>query len=264
MPLQCFQHREWDLGPAQTALLLATISSLNRTSTAVNLHLPSLPALGYRGFHVETRTHIIGVFRGLVSVTSLASRSETPEYFGPGRALEEWLLGTAHGDLFLPTVRDYVLEAIRRYHPLVRGAGKEVRNDDLFAEWNSPRHVSKNNCYNFATDTMTDTFAQPGRGSGAKFRILDCDHVKEASLRDGLRETGVTGGWEVALVVWPHHDFHWYRYVKEDETWYHKPGTTPVRNYDNSGVVITDPESCDLGPYSFCNYLTATHGMKIN
>ena len=60
-----------------------------------------------------------------------------------------------------------------------------------------------------------------------------------------------------ALVVAPGPgfvDYHWYRLQKEG-FWGHKPGSTAARNVDNSGHVITNPETANRGPYRlFCGY----------
>ena len=59
----------------------------------------------------------------------------------------------------------------------------------------------------------------------------------------------------VALVVAPGPgfiDFHWYRKSSEG-FWSHKPGSTAARNVDNSNRIITDPATCNRGPYTqFC------------
>lgn len=47
-------------------------------------------------------------------------------------------------------------------------------------------HVTENNCYNYATNVVTDTFAQPGRGSGHKWDEDTCESVKAVRyLRQG-------------------------------------------------------------------------------
>ena len=44
-----------------------------------------------------------------------------------------------------------------------------------------------NNCYNYANDRITNTFAQPGRGGRQIFNQLNGASVRDASIRDGLR-----------------------------------------------------------------------------
>jgi hypothetical protein len=73
------------------------------------------------------------------------------------------------------------------------------------------------------------------------------DGLEHRASSDAPQETPV--GHFVALVIWPARDDHWYRL--DDETrWSHKPGETPVRDYDGAGRPITDPSICDRGPYT--------------
>ena len=53
--------------------------------------------------------------------------------------------------------------------------------------WNSnPTVQSRNNCYNYANNKITNSFAQPGTGSGAPFQSLTTEEIRRASERDGL------------------------------------------------------------------------------
>lgn len=68
------------------------------------------------------------------------------------------------------------------------------------------QHQTKNNCYNYANQKVTDTFAQPGRGSNAMYAAITKERIRAASLSDGLQNAanGNTPGGErhvVALVV---------------------------------------------------------------
>ncbi|HEX8918556.1 MAG TPA: peptidoglycan-binding domain-containing protein [Chloroflexota bacterium] len=127
------------------------------------------------------------------------------------------------------------------------------------ADWNDGGTVQRNNnCYNYSSDIRTDTFAQPGRGSGHPFSTLDCSSVGAGAQADGLTPVSCDQpdcpkcGHRMALVIWPGQDFHWYR-RDIDGTWSHKPGQTRARNVDNSGRSITDPRTADRGPYTdFC------------
>ena len=57
------------------------------------------------------------------------------------------------------------------------------------------------------------------------------------------------GNWVVALVyATDGSDYHWYR-RNDDGTWSHKPGSTPIIHWDDSGNTITDPATCDRGIY---------------
>jgi len=119
----------------------------------------------------------------------------------------------------------------------------------------------QNNCYNYGSDIVTDTFAQPGRGSGHKWTVNTCDDMTRAAESDGLKFYGTDlptkqpdKGHFVALFIWPDTNFHWIR-RDSDVYWSHKPGGTPVRNTDNSGSVITDPRASDFAPWTqFCSF----------
>lgn len=139
--------------------------------------------------------------------------------------------------------------------------------------WNNNSVIrSKNNCYNYASNKRTDTFAQPGRGCGHMYTAINCVEVTKASLCDGLHKryncfpTSQAPRYLVALVIAPGPgfvDFHWYRKM-QGGFWGHKPGPTAVRNVDNSGILITNPATCNRGPYTiFCGYFYTCKSQKI-
>ena len=127
-----------------------------------------------------------------------------------------------------------------------------------------------NNCYNYACDYRTDTFAQPGAASGDVWHQLICANVSAAAVRDSLTPTKVTAikcpseGHLVALCMWNTFDYHWYR-MGRDGFWSHKPGGMPVTNLDNSGHLISDPRTANRGDYTtFCGFMIVMHGhVKI-
>ncbi len=134
------------------------------------------------------------------------------------------------------------------------------------AFWNRPEVQPRNNCYNYAMNYRSDTFAQPGRISGQMYTALTCASVGAAADRDGCRATCTGSSKTVALVIWPGRDFHWYR-LHSNGFWGHKPGSTPARNTDNRGRVIgggLTPYNCDRGPYTqFCGYRFSPTGMRV-
>jgi hypothetical protein len=138
------------------------------------------------------------------------------------------------------------------------------------AWWNVPSRQPFNNCYNYATNYRTDTFAQPGLAAGAEYTSLTCASVRPAAIADKLIDapnadnTCHSNGHLVALVIWPGVDFHWYRKGRNG-AWSHKPGGTPVTNLDNSGNHIPDPRTADRGGYTdFCTFMVVMHGhIKI-
>jgi hypothetical protein len=124
-----------------------------------------------------------------------------------------------------------------------------------------------NNCYNYACDYRTDTFAQPGNAANAVWTHLICANVRPAAIADGLVESAAAKkiscpkeGHRVALVMWQDFDYHWYR-MGRDGFWSHKPGGMPVKNVDESDRIITDPRTADRGPYTiFCTFMIVMHG----
>lgn len=135
--------------------------------------------------------------------------------------------------------------------------------------WNASGVITNNNCYNYATNRRTDTFAQPGRASGAQATRMRCDLVTNGALSDGAQQppncvaAGQEPRWYMAMVVWPGVDYHWYR-LQAEGYWGHKPGQTAAKNTDNSGVVITNPQTANRGGYrDFCGYFFARSGMGI-
>jgi hypothetical protein len=126
--------------------------------------------------------------------------------------------------------------------------------------WNRSGVIGRNNCYNYASNWKTDTFAQPGKGCGRMYKKLSCEAVKKAALCDGCHNRydcfpgSEKNRWLMALVVAPGYDYHWYRKQKEG-FWGHKPGGTAAKNTDNNGNIIYNPQTCARYPYTdFCGY----------
>jgi hypothetical protein len=132
--------------------------------------------------------------------------------------------------------------------------------------WNSDDVRASNNCYNYAIDLRTDTFAQPGRQCGHKHTELTCSSLQSAAECDGVCTACCEQNRLVAMVVWPGADYHFYRY-HSDGFWGHKAGRGAVRNVDNCGDVIggaRNPANCCRGPYTeFCGYSWAPVEMRI-
>ncbi|HEX8696087.1 MAG TPA: hypothetical protein VF746_26965 [Longimicrobium sp.] len=135
--------------------------------------------------------------------------------------------------------------------------------------WNASGVITNNNCYNYASNRRTDTFAQPGRAAGQQATRMRCADVTNGALADGAQQSpncvaaGQEPRWYTAMVIWPGVDYHWYRKSAEG-FWGHKPGQTAAKNTDNSGVVITNPETANRGGYrDFCGYFFMRSGMGI-
>ncbi len=140
--------------------------------------------------------------------------------------------------------------------------------------WNlNPTIKPNNNCYNYACNHRTDTFAQPGKATGNMYTSLSGCAVaagqksaKQGAVSDALIDTPLANnkcpaqGHLVALVIWPGADFHWYR-KGVNTKWSHKPGGTSVTNLDNSGAIITDPRTANRGNYTqFCTFMNVLPG----
>ncbi|MFO1077144.1 MAG: hypothetical protein U1E73_05400 [Planctomycetota bacterium] len=247
---------------------------------------PVLPpaTLGYRGLVIERvgaagakapRTNLPATFRvaaGFIhgARTPMPLRDPAFEDFvcgstGPFRGL----LGPRFPEGFLPEVQ--------RYRELLAKWPRKLMPWPLFlrcacaplwepAWWNDGGQVQQhNNCYNYGSNYRTDTFAQPGRASGAMYDFISCAEVKAGAIADGLIDSPTANnkcpkeGHLVALVV-SNWDFHWYRKGRNGH-WTHKPGSTQATQYDNSGHLITDPRTADRGSYvNFCTFMTVMHG----
>jgi hypothetical protein len=159
---------------------------------------------------------------------------------------------------------------------LVRACGCAPEPD--IAWWNDGgERQFNNNCYNYASNYRSDTFAQPGNAAGQQYTTLsDCNvragqrSAKSGAIADKLIDNPTANnkcpatGHLVALVIDPGNDFHWYRKGKNG-LWSHKPGSSPATTFDNSGNTITDPRTADRGGYThFCTFMTVIHGhIKI-
>lgn len=136
--------------------------------------------------------------------------------------------------------------------------------------WNTASVQPHNNCYNYARNWRTDTFAQPGRAHGASTGTMKCSNVTTAAMADGLKKRCdclSIKEWPrrlMALVIAPSRDYHWYR-EQRGGFWGHKPGSTAARNYDNNGALVVSPETAARGPYTdFCGYFYAGRSVVIN
>lgn len=150
--------------------------------------------------------------------------------------------------------------------------------DPDLAWWNDGgARQFNNNCYNYATNYRTDTFAQPGKAAGQQYTSLSGCAVAagqrsalDGAIADALINTPLANnkcpqkGHLVALVIAPGFDFHWYR-KGNNGRWSHKPGSTAARLTDNAGNIITDPRTANRGMYTqFCTFMQVIHGhIKI-
>jgi hypothetical protein len=256
---------------------------ISKLESLSNLKAPGvMGGLGFRGFTVRRNEEntVFHVHEGVVD-----PGHTTASLMAEDREIEKWLLATAPTDL-AGEVRSHVEEAIAR--PINVSAlitGILVRRCPICqavdapaytpATWNTPAVQPHNNCYNYANNRITNTFAQPGRATGHMYTQLTAcagkGSVEAGAVSDGLvASPNFSGhlaaghGWYVAVVLWPGVDYHWYR---QDKTgcWSHKPGSTAARNVDNSGKTISDPKTADRGPYTiFCTYMITKSTVHIS
>ncbi|MFB9429506.1 hypothetical protein [Streptoalloteichus tenebrarius] len=259
MELDVFSGRpnpRWELSPQESRRLADRL---------VGFDLPAPDDQGRLGF----RQFIVSLspgerYEGIPTRFALAVLPRrTPKQgagWSQGQRVEvaRWLLESARD--VTDDVREHVVDALTEDQ--VRGC---VTNPPAYnpGYWNDPSRIKKNNCYNYAANHASDTFAQPGRRSGQVFTKMECQDVAEAAVRDGLKASCVNKSRQVALVIWPGQDFHWYGHHSEG-FWGHKPGQTQATNEDRDKLVIHDPQKCNRGPYTdFCGYLWVPPGQRV-
>ena len=131
--------------------------------------------------------------------------------------------------------------------------------------FNQPEHVTRNNCYCFASNHLSGVrYALPGRRGGRPATSITCGGVIDGLYADGWRDGCQQDGLTIVLVIWPNYDYHFYRLVTGGPYWWwgHKPGGTPAKYTDDCGNAIYQyngsgyaPNNCCRGNYtSFCGY----------
>ncbi|CAN5639764.1 hypothetical protein BH10ACI4_BH10ACI4_35680 [soil metagenome] len=260
---------------------LARITSSARTSSLKPASV--MGGLGYRGFTVQSLdgTQRIAIYSGVID-----PGRHSVTFLPDDRELERWLLTTgtrviSEGVLSYMDreLKGELLQGpiILQYPPTLACPVCMAQDAPLLelSFWSySSASSADNNCYNYATDRMTNTIAQPGRASGYLFTQLNgCSgvgSVQDAAIFDGLVACSnfsdplpAGGGWYVALVLWPGHDFHWYRQDSKG-CWSQKMGGNDASSFDNSHHSIKDPKAADRGPYTtFCSYMVTKCCLKI-
>lgn len=127
-----------------------------------------------------------------------------------------------------------------------------------FSFWNGSDYVRRNNCYNFAANYRSNTFAQPGRRANisnglTSYGSINTNTFLKAVRADGWKDScDPSRNLSVVLVFMPYsngtnpfNDYHWYRRVTSGGIWGHKPGQSSARSTDSSNRTITWPLSCD-------------------
>jgi len=238
--------------------------------------------LGYRGMLIE---QIGEPEKGLPKVFRMANG----DIFGPNLAhhakdktFEEFICGSTHVKELGPKYPPLILGELKEYMIFIEklkikdfiwSLEKPCKCGPIYEPdwWNVPSIQPYNNCYNYASNYRTNTFAQPGRAAEDMYNAITCAEVKSGAVKDELIDAPDNDnkcpdeGHLVALVIWPNWDYHWYR-KGQNEYWSHKPGGTAVTNLDNDGNTISDPRTANRGSYTeFCTFMVVKHGhIKLN
>ena len=257
----------WELSESEAETLTQILSKPRQSSAQRSPAVFS--KLGYRGFILTpvADTHLKSparVFDGLYAPESAGQ----PSYVDDDSEVEKFLLNAGKR---VVSEEEFQFATGELEKNVSGGAANSLRDFGTLREppfdpgkWNNNLEtLRRNNCYNYANDIITNTFAQPGRGSGQIGPYPPtCPGTGDAARRDGQRplpnpDMTPAEGQIIALVVSPFptfSDYHWYR-RDDNGRWSHKPGGTPATNRDNSGNAITDPRTCDRGYYTdFCGF----------
>lgn len=228
--------------------------------------------LGYRGYVVSTLSERIE--------KKLPSRFRIGGHAGADLDLNLWLLDTSHK--LDAEVDDYVREVaagmIRKDEltperidsstekgALTGCASNYLTSSTDFSFWNTSPYIYYNNCYNFASNYRSNTFAQPGKQGGSQLGYPPtCANARAGAILDGWKDScQASNNLTIALVIWPGNDFHFYRLCINGR-WCHKPGSTPAKNTDDSGNLIISPATANRGPYTtLCEYFYAGGGYVV-
>jgi len=121
--------------------------------------------------------------------------------------------------------------------------------------FNDPAHVTRNNCYCFASNHRPDIrYALPGRRGGRPATSITCGGVISGLRADGWQDGCQPNGLTIVMVIWPNVDYHFYRLVTGGPYWWwgHKPGGTPAKYTDDCGHAIYQYQGRGYAPNNIC------------
>lgn len=163
---------EWTINPSDPNYQeIQKLLSQAKRNGALQFPKQMATKLGYRGF--------------LVSENDQESSSLI--YGDKTKSLQKLLLETAPS--IKESLKGNIMKAINKGQKKGQGRflTKRVAPEYNARYWNGQRYtMRKNNCYNYANDQKTDTYAQPGRKGGRKFLHVTNQELIDASKRDGL------------------------------------------------------------------------------
>lgn len=265
------------------------LSGKTKAMSSKSVQPPS--GLGYRGIKIEQLTKTSKSHPKTMNVTHQHMFADGNFSELNGEVLEEFVFSKLSRFKDVPSrneFKNYLDKEVRRF----KKAGPVIAPIPIFpiinpcycapdpdlAWWNDGSTIqSSNNCYNYASNYRTNTFAQPGKSAGLQYTSLSGCNVaagqrsaKMGAVADQLIDLPLANnkcpgkGHLVALVIAPGFDFHWFR-KGPNGMWSHKPGGTAARLLDNSGNPISDPRTANRGPYTqFCTFMQVLHGhIKI-
>jgi len=222
---------------------------------------PTWPILGLRGYLLDNESvagfpEEVRVFQGVIRIY----QSGVFSYHLDVHGLESYL-NSVFGSVDPPPISDVVAKPAVD-PPLPRSGSEPPYNPAI---WNDHDGVElNNNCYNYATNKRTNTFAQPGKASIGAVTDMACTPVLQSAIEDGLipwveNVQCPSDKRKVALVVAPGTDYHWYR-QDSNGNWSHKPGGTDATNLDGAGNPITNPRLANragggINYVNFCAYM---------
>lgn len=121
--------------------------------------------------------------------------------------------------------------------------------------FNDPAHITRNNCYCFASNHLADVRgALPGRRGGRPAQVMSCGNVVDGLRADGWKDACEPTGLTIAMVIWPNVDYHFYRLVTGGPYWWwgHKPGGTLAKYTDDCGHSIYQYQGSGYAPNNIC------------
>ncbi len=121
--------------------------------------------------------------------------------------------------------------------------------------FNEPAHMTRNNCYCFASNHRADVrYALPGRRGGHPAASITCGGVISGLRADGWKDGCQPNGLTIVMVIWPNVDYHFYRLVTGGPYWWwgHKPGGTPAKYTDDCGHSIYQYQGKGYAPNNIC------------
>jgi hypothetical protein len=180
----------WSLSPAQVEKLRSSFSTVECSSSL------RYPNVGYQGFSINgNRVKGCPKFeRALLSSCTVSIKPNVAHYVSS--QLDSILAASASTPLSPAAVDSFLLPS--PLAPAPQAPALPIRGPDTVPVYDPKSdvqgyfvsHQTENNCYNYANDVATDTFAQPGRGSGQKWSVDTCADINASAIRDGLEWVG--------------------------------------------------------------------------